>query len=338
MKMDGLAMRFRTAVTVAALVLFGAANDLHAGDVKIGLQSIYVPWIVQLENIKEHGFAGKSVDFVKITSPEEVLDGIDSGAVDIVLGGNALVAEGYSRDIDLQVVYIYDNINDAEALVVDDSITAPQDLVGKTIAVPFSSTTHYHLLFALEQFRIPTDALTIHNLTPPEIVSAWERGDINGAFIWDPTLGRMKKTGHVLLTSRDLTNWGRPTFDSMIVSRTFAAENSDFVCRWVKMSAAADADYRMNPGTYDPGTDKALAIAKGSSGDPDRVGEVLALYEYPTLEEQVSATWLDGGVQSALQATAEFLMAQGILDRLPASFADAATPKFARMVFDGDCR
>lgn len=335
--MEDLAMKFRTVVTVAALVLFGTANDLHADSVKIGLQSIYVPWMVQFENIKKHGLAGKSVDFVKITSPDEVLDDIDSGAVDILLGGNALVATGYSRDIGLQVVYIYDNINDAEALVVDDSIIAPQDLVGKTIAVPFRSTTHYHLLFALEQFRIPTDALTVLNLTPPELVLAWERGDINGAFVWDPALGRMKKTGRILLTSGDLTNWGRPTFDSMIVSRTFAAKNPDFVCRWVKMVAAADADYRMNPGTYGQGTDKAMAIAKGSSGDPDRVGEVLALYEYPTLEKQVSATWLDGGVQSALQATAEFLMAQGILDRLPTSFTDAATPKFARMVLNGDC-
>ena len=330
-------MKFRTVVTIAALVLFGAVNDLHADGVKIGLQSIYVPWMVQLENIKKHGLAGKSVDFVEVTSPDEVLDDIDSGTVNIVLSGNALVAAGYSQDIDLQVVYIYDNINDAEALVVDDSITAPQDLVGKTIAVPFSSTTHYHLLFALEQFRIPMDALTVLNLTPPELVLAWKRGDINGAFVWDPALGSMKKTGRVLLTSGDLTNWGRPTFDSMIVSRTFAAEHPDFVCRWVKMAAAAAADYRMNPGTYGPGTDKAMAIAEGSSGDPDRVGEVLALYEYPTLEDQVSATWLDGGVQSALQATAEFLMAQGILDRLPTSFADAATPKFARMVLDGDC-
>ena len=36
-------------------------------------------------------------------------------------------------------------INNAEALVVDDSIAAPQDLVGKTIAVPFGSTTHKNL-------------------------------------------------------------------------------------------------------------------------------------------------------------------------------------------------
>ena len=47
------------------------------------------------------------------------------------------------------------------------------------------------------------------------------------------------------------------------------------------------------------------------------------------LEEQVSATWLGGGVQNAVMAASEFLMSQGKLDQVLDSYADSATPKFA---------
>ena len=80
-----------------------------------------------------------------------------------------------------------------------------------------------------------------------------------------------------------------------------------------------------------------MAIARSVSGDEAQVGGVLALYDYPTLDEQVSGTWLGGGVQNALMAASEFLMSQGKLDAVLDSYADSATPKFARMVLDGGC-
>ena len=61
--------------------------------------------------------------------------------------------------LDLQVIYVLDNINDAEALVVDKSVTVPQDLKGKTIAVPPGSTTHFHMMCALEQLNISPRSL-----------------------------------------------------------------------------------------------------------------------------------------------------------------------------------
>ena len=220
---------------------------------------------------------------------------------------------------------------------MDDSITAPQDLRGKTIAVPFGSTTHFHMMFALEQFNISPKDLKVLDMSPPDMVAAWERGDINGGFVWDPALGRMKEKGRVLITSGDLSNWGKATFDAMVARKGFTDENPEFACQWVKMVAEADADYRANANAYGPGTDNAMAIAKSVGGQEDQVGGVLALCDYPTLEEQVSATWLAGGVQNALMAASEFLVSQGKLDNVLDSYADSATPKFAQMVLDGGC-
>ena len=325
---------FSAAVLALAVLIGGTAQ---AADVNVGYQLVYGPWKTQMERLKKEGLGGKSIEFFKFTSGTEVINAMASGSIDISLNGSSPTAAGYSRGVDLQVIYIYDNINDAEALVVNDKVGAPQDLKGKTIAVPFGSTTHFHMMFALEQLGISPREVNVIDMSPPDMVAAWERGDIDGGFVWDPALGRMKSTGRVLLSSGDLSNWGKATFDAMVARSAFTKENPEFTCQWVKMVAEADADYRANPNDYGPGTGNAMAIAKAVSGQEDQVGGVLALYDYPTLEEQVSATWLGGGVATALEATSEFLKEQGKIDKVLDSYDGASNATFARMALEGSC-
>jgi taurine transport system substrate-binding protein len=325
-------------LTVAALSVFalllGSAN---AADVNIGYQLVYGPWKANKDMLEKEGLGGKSIEFFKFTSGTEVINAMASGSIDISLNGSSPTAAGYSRGVDLQVIYVYDNINDAEALVVNDKITAPQDMKGKTIAVPFGSTTHFHMMFALEQLGISPKEVNVLDMSPPDMVAAWERGDIDGGFVWDPALGKMKDKGHVLLSSGDLSNWGKATFDAMVARKGFTDENPEFTCQWVKMVAAADADYRANANDYGPGTAKAKGIATAVSGQEDQVGGVLALYDYPTLEQQVSATWLGGGVAAALKATSEFLADQGKIDKVLDSYDGASNASFAKMALEGGC-
>lgn len=327
----------RNSAAILAAGLVALIGSAQAADVTIGYQLTYTPWKTQMEKLKKEGLGGKSIEFVKFTSGTEVINAMASDSIDISLNGSSPSAAGFSRGVDLQVIYIYDNINDAEALVVNEKITSPQDLKGKTIAVPFGSTTHFHMMFALEQFNISPKDVNVLDMSPPDMVAAWERGDIDGGFVWDPALGKMKGKGHVLITSGELSNWGKATFDAMVARKAFTSKNPEFTCQWVKMVAATDADYRANPAAYGPGTPNAKAIAKAVSGQADEVGAVLALYDYPTLQQQVSATWLGGGVQNAIKAASEFLKAQGKLDKVLDSYKDSASPKFAQMALDGGC-
>ena len=320
--------KHKTMTALAALFAAAFAGSAGAADVTIGYQLTYTPWKAQMEKLKKEGLGGQSIEFVKFNSGTEVINAMASGSVDISLNGSSPSAAGFSRGVELQVVYVYDNINDAEA---------PQDMVGKTIAVPFGSTTHFHMMFALEQFNIDPKKMKVIDMSPPDMVAAWERGDINGGFVWDPALGKMKGKGRVLLTSGDLSNWGKATFDAMVARKGFTEDNPKFMCQWIKMVAAQDADYRANPQAYAPGTANAKAIAKAVGGQEEQVAGVLALYEFPTLEQQVSATWLGGGVQNALKAASQFLKEQGKLDAVLPSYAESATPKFARMAMDGGC-
>ena len=73
-------------------------------------------------------------------------------------------------------------------------IKKPADLKGKKVGVPFVSTSHFHLLVALEQiWHINPSEVKILNMQPPQIVAAWERGDIDAAYVWHPALAELEE-------------------------------------------------------------------------------------------------------------------------------------------------
>ncbi|MBR7552117.1 ABC transporter substrate-binding protein, partial [Mycobacterium tuberculosis] len=75
------------------------------------------------------------------------------------------------------------------------------DLKGKTLGVPYVSTSHFHALVALQQAGPEPRDVKVVNLRPQELSAAGDRGDVDAAFIWDPVLAKVTKTGTVLTTS-----------------------------------------------------------------------------------------------------------------------------------------
>ena len=306
--------------TVFGLFSLSAA----AQQVTVGYQLVYNPWKVAIVDGVFERTTGADIKWVKFDSGAKVITAMASGDVHIALAGSSPIAAGVSRGLPIELFWITEDIASAEALVVRDGsgITAPSDLVGKKIGVPFVSTTHFHVLFALEQFGIRQRRVRLLNLQPPAIVAAWERGDIDAAFVWDPALGRIKQSGRVLITSGQLSSWGKATFDGMVVQRDFARENREFMVSFVRTIAAADAAYRDNRANWDANSAPVRKIVELIGGNPEDVPGVLALYNFPTIEEQASSRWLgggsEGGAARALFHTAEYLKKEKqIEDLLP---------------------
>lgn len=334
--------RFIGALAVCALALgIGVPAQAADKEVTIGYQLIYNPWKVAIADKKFEEATGYKIKWKKFNSGAKVITAMASGDVHISLAGSSPIAAGVSRDLPIKLFWITENINDAEALVVRNGagITAPQDLKGKKIGVPFVSTTHFHTLFALEQFGISSKEVKLLNMQPNAIAAAWERGDIDVAFVWDPALGRIKKSGKVLITSGDLSNWGKATFDGMVVTNDFADKHKDFMCKFVKIMAEADAAYRDNPKAFSGDSENAKKIVKMVGGNPADVPGVLALYDFPTLDQQASDTWLGGGAKGgaarALQFTSEFLKQEKKVDNVLKDYGKVVTDEFAKAALAG---
>jgi taurine transport system substrate-binding protein len=336
---DELMKKFASALAGGALAVATMATGALAQqtEVTIGYQAIYNPWKVAIADGAFEEATGAKIKWVKFDSGSKAIAGLASGSVDIALAGSSPIAAGVSRDLPIQLFWITENINDAEALVVRDGagIAKPEDLIGKRIGVPFVSTTHFHTLFALQTWGIDPTKVELLNLQPNAIAAAWQRGDIDAAFVWDPALGQIKQSGEVLITSGELAELGKATFDGLVVRTEFAEQNEAFLCGFVQTIAAADADWRDNPDTYGPESEKARKITTIAGGDPAQVAEVLALYDFPTLEQQASDAWLGGGVAVALEATSEFLKEQKQIDALLPDYGTAVNASFVEAALAG---
>ena len=325
---------FKAVALAVGLLLLGAAVEAAEKELTIGYQLVYNPWKVAIADGAFEQATGYKISWRKFDSGAKVITAMASGDVHIALAGSSPIAAGVSRGVDMQLFWIAEDIASAEALVVRDGsgINAPQDLKGKKLGVPFVSTTHFHTLFALEQFGIAPGDVQILNLQPNQIAEAWERGDIDAAFVWDPALGRIKQTGKVLITSGLLSSWGKATFDGMVVSRIFAEAHPDFMTGFVKVIAAADAAYRDDPESLAAGSENARKIVDMVGGNPEDVPGVLALYNFPSLAEQDSCSWLgcgpDGGAARALRFTSEFLKTEKKIEALQPDYSIFINPTF----------
>lgn len=307
-------MKWHVRLTGLALALAAGLALAQTKEVTIGYQDMLDPYRHAQETKELEKSTGYKINWKQFGGGGEVIKAMASGAVQLGEVGSAGIAAAVSRGEPYELFWILDDIGDAEALVAKNGsgINSVKDLKGKKIAMPFNSTTHFHTMVALEQAGVNPADVQILNMRPPEVRAAWQRGDIQATYIWDPVLSEVKKDGKVIMTSGKLSaDTGKATFDGYIVNRDWAKANRDFMVKFVKVLAAADAKYRDNKAKWTADSPEVKAVAKWSGAKAEDVPAGMALYRFPTMQEQ-QAKWLakDGLAVKALAATAQFQLSQ----------------------------
>ena len=265
--------------------------------------------VVKHEGWLEQALPDTEIEWKLFDSGGSVNEAIVAGSVDIGLAGSSPVSRGLSTPIPYQVPWIHDVIGKAEALVVKSGITDIADLEGKKIATPFASTSHYSLLAALEDAGVDASKVDIIDAEPDDIYAAWTRGDIDGAYVWNPNLAKLVDDGGtVLIDSEQLSKKGKTTYDLSVVTDEFAEQYPDAVVEWVKAQDRAVKLFREDPDAYA----KDLSAELNISAD-----EALAQAKdliFLTAEEQIGKDYLGGGLADNLIAAAKFNKDQGKID------------------------
>lgn len=317
------------AATVLALSNFAVAADQ---EVTIAFQTDVDPAKVAQADGEYEKATGWKINWRQFNSGSEVFAALASGDVQIGYTGSSPLAAAASREVPFQTILVADLIGEAEALVVRNGsgIKTPADLVGKKVAVPFVSTTHYSLLAALKHWSIDPKQVQILNLQPPEITAAWQRGDIDAAYVWDPALGKVKETGTVLVTSAEVGKWGAPTFDAWVARKDFTAAHPDFVKIFVQVTLDGYAAYRKNPAAFTAKSAESKKIAKLSGAKIEDVPELLKTYTFPVASEQ--AELLATHTVAAIRATAAFLKEQNKIEQVLPDYAPYVNARFVKQV------
>ncbi|AVT14473.1 taurine ABC transporter substrate-binding protein [Paracidovorax avenae] len=328
----------RTALLLAGSLLCGTAAMAQAKkEVVIGYQDMVVPWRHAQETKEVERRTGYQVTYRKLGSGAEVVRALASGAIQIGEAGSSPIAAALSQGVPIEVFWVLDNINDAEALVARNGsgVNSLADLKGRKIGLPFVSTTHFHALVALQDAGIDPRMVRIVNLRPPEILAAWERGDIDATFVWDPVLAKVKQSGKVLVTSGQIAaRTGKATFDALAVNKEFARTHDAFLTQFVQVLADADKAYSANKAAWTADAAPVKSIAKWSGAEAQAVPVSLALYAFVPPAEQAATQWLggakDSGVAKSLAATAAFLKEQGTVQSVLPDYSVGVNPTWVQ--------
>ncbi|AQP52804.1 hypothetical protein CBF34_07410 [Vagococcus penaei] len=267
------------------------------------------------KSFKEKGI---KTEFLFFDSGVAANQALASNSIDFAEMGytNAVVA--LANDLPAKLIWIHEVLGSNEALVVRNgsNVENIKQLAGKKIATPFSSTSHYSLLQALNEAGLSEKDVTLLDMQTSEIVAAWSRGDIDAAYTWKPTLSELEKTGKVIIDSDDLAQKGYVTTNIELVNSHFAEKYPELVVDYLSV---------LNEGVNFYLHDYPLAI-KGMATKQN--------LSYQEIDDQVQGTtWLinyaqlspdylgnekeTGNFQKVFYDTAIFLKDQGSIKDVP---------------------
>lgn len=253
-----------------------------------------------------------------------------SGSIDFATMGNVNAVVSLASNLKAEMIWIHEALGDIEALVVKEgsSINSIEDLVGEKIATPFASTSHYILLNVLKEAGIE-EQVQLLDMKTAEIVAAWERGDINAAYTWQPTLGKLLENGKTLVTSADMAKKGFITANVDIVRSEFADKYPELVTDFIAMLEEAGDMYRSDPNNAAKIIAAELEIDQGDALKQMQGSIWLSAQELLS-NDYFGSSDNPGNFAKVMKDTGDFLVEQGSLDEVPdqTAFNEFVNPEF----------
>jgi taurine transport system substrate-binding protein len=318
--------------TLGVLTLAGALSAAAADKpVVVAYQTDALPSSLGIANGDFEKATGTKIDFRKFNSGGEIFAAIASGDVQVGYVGSSPYAAATSRGLDVKAFYLASISGTDEALVVRNGsgINSVADLKGKKLAAAPVSTDHYQLLALIKSQGLSEKDVQVFAIPQPEIVAAYNRGDIDGGFVWDPALTELKKNGKVLVTSKEVAEKGAPTFSAWVATGAFANEHPEFLKAFSGVIEKHTHSFVSNKAAWNKDSDNAKQLAKLLGGTPaDQAAGLLNLNLVP-LSAQASDAWLGGGEKSGiakiLKETSAFLKEQKKISEVLPSYAPFVT-------------
>ena len=309
-----------------------AKNEDFTGTLRLGYQKIpNGDLVVKDQELLESCLPEATVQWSEFGSGGEVVAAFGDDRIDLGLAGSAPTVAALSAptSLPLSVVWVHDVIEDGEALVVRNGVDARDvnGLRGRRIATPFGSTAHYSLLEAIADAGLTPTDFRLVDIEPVDIPPAWGRGEIDAAWIWEPTLSTLVNDGGtVIARGDDDAAPGRRTFDLALVTNEFAQRHPDVMQVWARAQANAVEQLDDDP-------DKAaesIATEVGVTGD--EAAQMIEKYEYVDADDQIDPEYLGGGLGSDLRSTADVLLRQKGISAVAAAgvYEGAIDPEPAR--------
>lgn len=315
------------AMTAVAALMTGAHGALAGGHSSEITVAYFLEWPMPFQYAKETGMydeaLGVKVNWVSFDTGTAMSAAMASGDIQIsVSQGIPPFVVAASAGQDLQVLDVAVSYADNDNCVVRADLEIDKDsageLAGKKVAVPLGTAAHYGFLKQMDHFGVSLDSLEIVDMAPAEGEAALSQGAVDMACGWGGALRRMLDSGNVLLTGAEKTELGILVFDATTAPTSYVAENSDQAAAFLKVTADANAMW-----ADEANRAKMLPVIAKDAGMSEADAEAtLATFVFPTVEEQLSQSWLGGNAQTFMKGVADVFVASGSIDAAKASYSD----------------
>jgi len=318
--MFGLTERFWSAAASAGLALaLGTGATFAQEKPKEITVAYFLEWptpnqVAQLEDTysKERGV---KVNWRAFGNGNEMTQAMASGDVQIAYSqGLPSFVIATSTGFPLQLVGVAVSYAAADNCVVrnDANITKDnaKELEGKKVASPVGNVTHYKLLRMLQHLGVDPKKVELVQMNGADAAVAFARGDVvMGCAFGGPMVRMLESDGHLLMSLEEQQAAGIRVFDVITVTEEFAKEQPELVKKFLEVTSRANADYAANPDA------KVEIISKAAGMDLKGTKDMLGMFTFPTPEQQKSADWFGGGLQSYTKEVADFFVEQGQIDK-----------------------
>jgi ABC-type nitrate/sulfonate/bicarbonate transport system substrate-binding protein len=171
-----------------------------------GLDAYYAPYAVAARHkiFEKHGL---QLDYKPFDDGSVALDALLTGNSHM---GSANQVGGLTRWDKTKSLYIAGVVAASDRLhaaIATSTVQKPEDLIGKSVAIPQFTSGHYMFNHYAKKHNLPIDQIKIVRVAAPELVAAMSRGDIHAFFSWEPWLTRamtLVKGAHPLVWANDM--------------------------------------------------------------------------------------------------------------------------------------
>ncbi|WP_434053709.1 MAG: ABC transporter substrate-binding protein [Roseibium sp.] len=293
----------------------------------------FLEWPMPFQYAKEKGLyekeLGVPINWVSFDTGTAMSAAMASGDVQIAVSQGVppfVVAASAGQDIILTDIAVSYSENDncvvAEALEIDKNNA--KELEGKQVGVPIGTAAHYGFLSQMKHFGVDITTMEIVDMAPADGAAAFAQGSLDMVCGWGGALRRMVEHGNVLLTGAEKEELGILVFDGISVPSDFAAEDSEMLTKFLKVTAEANAMWNKGENK----DEMIEVIAKDAGMDVDATAATLATFTFPNVEDKLSDKWMGGNVQTFMLGVADVFQEAGSIPQALDSYVDTVDSSY----------
>lgn len=166
------------------------------------------------------------------------------------------------------------------------------------------------MLSALEAEGLSETDVTLYDMSAPDMYASWQRGEIDGAYVWEPVKSKLLDNGGAeIVSSEKMAEKGALTAEVGIVSNSFYEKYPDVVKKYIDILDESVKSYR------DDGKGAAKLMAGGLNLSEEETRTTMNEIIVKDKSEQEAYLGKNGELAGVLKKTADFLYDQKSLDK-----------------------